>query len=231
MLNSCDCYVRETCKKWIEGTCPNSDEFCIKLFKINELFKNSLLSEKQMLYQELRLDNTRQDRDAFLLLKDIQNNIVSFVDKGGSLYLYSPMTGNGKTSWAIRLMQAYILGIWYNSPLTSRTLFINIPRYLIELKNSISSPSEYIDRISDNILTADLIVFDDIGTKVGTDYEIEHLMSAINTRIECGKSNIYTSNVFPSNLADMVGARLASRIIGGSTVIEFKEDDKRGVLK
>lgn len=231
MLNSKDCYVRENCKKWIEGTCPNSDEFCIKLFKVNELFKNSLLSDKQTMHQELRLDSTRQDRDAFLLLKDIQQNIVSFVDKGSSLYLYSPMTGNGKTSWAIRLMQAYVLGIWYNSPLVSRTLFINISRYLIELKNSISSPSEYIDHISENILSADLVVFDDIGTKVGTEYEIEHLMSAINTRIECGKSNIYTSNVSPSNLADRVGARLASRIIGGSTVIEFKEDDKRGVLK
>ena len=43
------------------------------------------------------------------------------------------------------------------------------------------------------------------------------------------KSNIFTSNINPQDLSNMLGARLASRIIGLSECIPFNGYDKRGV--
>ena len=43
------------------------------------------------------------------------------------------------------------------------------------------------------------------------------------------KSNIFTSNINPQDLPNMLGARLASRIIGLSECIPFNGYDKRGV--
>lgn len=78
------------------------------------------------------------------------------------------------------------------------------------------------------MLTADLVVWDDIATKTMTEFETENLLSIINTRIDNGKSNIFTSNISPSYLSDYIGERLASRVLY-STQFSFFGKDMRGV--
>lgn len=231
MIAPSECYLTHNCKKFRNNECPVNSPFCMRLFKQDVLFENSLLSNKQRKYTELRLDTTQQDRDAFIQLKSIENNIQTFVKDGHNLFLYSPITGNGKTEWSLRLIQAYIGSIWHECDLVCKALFINVPRYLIELKSNISKKSDYIEEVEENILTADLVVFDDIGSKAGTEFEIEHLLSSINYRIDNGKSNVYTSNISPEDLSGLLGPRLTSRLIGMSTVIELKESDKRGLCE
>ena len=213
--------------------CQFSDQctkkFCMQRFKKDQLYKYTLLSPIQCKHVGLRPDADGTDRKEFIQLKSIEDSILGFVSNGKNLYIHSEGTGNGKTSWAIRMIQSYIDKIWYSSPIECRALFINIPRLFLELKSNISSTSDYISSIKENISKADLVVWDEIGTKMLTDFEHEHLLSMINDRLDQGKSNIYTSNLNPEDLKDKIGARLYSRVVNDSIDIELHGKDKRGI--
>lgn len=230
MIERKDCYLYKTCKKAQNGECHHSDSsFCQKLFRVDKLFNESLVSNKQRVRLELRLDADGTDREEFTKLKGIEKNIEDFVKNGNNVYIHSCICGNSKTSWALRLLQAYIEKIWYKSDITCKAMFISVPRFLLALKDNISNPSEYIKHIKDNIYDCDLVVWDEIGTKAPTQFESEHLLSLINARIDNGKTNIYTSNLDSQQLRDVVGERLYSRIINLSEDIEFHGKDKRGI--
>lgn len=227
MILNNECYLKETCKKYLQNNC--NEEFCIKLFKIEQLYNLGLLTNNQKKRIALRIDSDGTDREEFNRLKEIEKNIESFVNKGNNLYLYSENYGNGKSSWATRLLQAYINKIWYKTEIECKILFINVPKYLISLKDNISQKNEYITHIKNNIINCDLVVWDDIGTKIGTEFEIEQMLNTIDNRLINNKSNIYTSNIEPIKIKEKLGERLYSRIINLSQIIELKGKDKRGI--
>ena len=234
MIFSDDCYQKDTCWKYQtkeDCECKTSNIFCPKLFRLDYLFDAALLSHKQRVRIPLLLDEDGTDREAFNLLKEIELNIDSFVSEGKHLYIHSTTCGNGKTAWSLRLLQAYFSNIWYKSDLRCRALFISVPRYLQALKDSINTPSEYVNHIKSNILTADIVVFDEIGTKVATPFELENLLNMINSRIDLGKSNIYTSNMRDFEVKEKLGERLYSRVLNLSTCLEFSGADKRSLEK
>lgn len=229
-----DCLYTIKCKKFREHTCPlqnpSLDPFCVKLFKISELQNKALLTEKQRKPIVFRLDKDKTDKKAFDRLKEIENNIEQFVASGNNLYIYSHITGNGKSFWSLRLLNAYFERIWYKTDLKCRGLFINVPKYFISLKDSFNNYSEYINHIKQNVLTADLVVWDDIATKGFTEFETESLLNIINNRVDAGKANIYTSNLAGEELKQAMGDRLYSRVANMSEMIIFKSMDKRGIL-
>lgn len=226
LITNAECYVQEGCKKFRQNTC--NELFCIRLYKLDELYNQSLLSQDQRKPIRLRLDEDRIDEVPFVQLREYQQDILDFVAQGKNLYIYSANTGNGKTSWAIKLIQAYISKIWASSDLTCRALFISVPKFMRELKLNIDRKSDYIQHINNNAIDADLVIWDDIATKSASEYEHEQMISIIDSRIDNKKSNIFTSNIAPLDLTDYLGARLTSRIIGMSTSICFNGADKRG---
>ena len=227
-MDNNNCWVKDSCNKYKKGNC-NLDDFCIKRFKLENLYKNSLLSENQWNRINLRLQSDLTDQKEFDILKNIENNIITFVERGDNLYIHSTICGNGKTAWAIRLIQAYLNSIWPESQLTCKALFINVPRFLLTLKDSISNQSDYIDHIKKYVFDAPLVVWDEIGVKALTTYEHENLLNLINTRLDLGKSNIYTSNLSTDELKEKIGERLFSRVVNLSTELEFHGFDKRGI--
>ena len=225
-----DCYLQSSCKKHCNKSCGLLEEtYCPRLSKIDYLFNEALLPITQRKKIPLRVDADGTDLDVFKQLKIVEQNIDKFIETGSNLFIYSPICGNGKTRWAIRLIQAHIENIWYKSDLKCRALFISIPRYLLAIKNNISNNDEYAQHIQKNIFDADIVVFDDIATKGITQFEAENLFSIIDTRINMGKSNVFTSNIIPAQLNDLLGPRLTSRIVNLSTVIQFRGQDKRGL--
>lgn len=221
-----ECWLRDKCKKYQEV--KECDASCIKFIKLDYLFKNSLLSDIQRKHLNLIAENI--DSEAFKKLKGIENTIEQFVNNGDNLYIYSNITGNGKTAWATRFIQAYFNKIWPKCSLSCKALFINVPKFFLELKHSLSNPSAYIDHIKANICSADIVVWDEVATKAATEFEHENLLSLIDYRINLGKSNIYTSNIFPEELEIKLGMRLYSRIINNSTIIQLRGQDKRGLI-
>lgn len=207
-----------------------SKEFCMKKYRLDLLYRNSLLPETAKQTKKLFIDADGTDLTQFQQLAQLENSIVDFVKAGHNLYLHSYICGNGKTSWAIRLLTAYINRIWPKSNLGCQALYVEVSKYLQGLKNKISGINDpEVDFISQNIMEADLVVWDDIATKGGTEFELNHLLNIINTRVMNHKSNIFTTNLGKQEILKALGERLASRICNNSIDIELHGADKRPI--
>lgn len=204
-------------------------EFCEKKYRLDTLFNNSCLTENQRKKIVLRTDADGTDVNEFRQLSNIEKQIEGFVMDGFNLYLHSYGCGNGKTSWAIRLISSYFNKIWHKSNFGCQALFISVPRYLLALKENITGHSEYADFINAHVKDADLVIWDDIAAKTGSEFELNHLFNLINYRLDAGKSNIFTSNLGPKEMPAALGERLASRICNKSIRIELHGSDKRAL--
>ena len=99
----------------------------------------------------------------------------------------------------------------------------------LALKDNISEKSEYVQHIKENVLNADIVIWDEVGTKGLTQFEHENILNIINARIDAGKANIYTSNLNDEDLHDAVGDRLYSRIALMSDNVVLEGADKRAL--
>ena len=88
-------------------------DFCMKKYRLDCLFSKSLLTATQQKPITLCIDSDGTDRAEFRLLAGIEKDIERFVQEGQNLYLHSYGCGNGKTSWAIRLLSSYFNKIWF----------------------------------------------------------------------------------------------------------------------
>lgn len=177
---------------------------------------------------EISLTPEKIDLQAFRELSSIEHSVKEFVHDGNNLFIFSSNVGNGKTSWAIKIGKAYI-NYASDYAITCPVLFINVAAFLAKKKAAISDPSlkDELSIIEKNILSARLVIWDDIAVKGLSDYDKEQLYVWIETRTSENKSNIYTSNIIPDDLENILGARLFDRILNYSTKIEFKGQSRR----
>ena len=219
------------CTKSKNENCEFQEEekFCVKKYKLDSLYGQACLSDAQKKKVDLRIDSSGADREEFLRLKEIQENIEKFVEDGNNLYIYSEICGNGKTEWSVRLLQQYFSNIYWKCSMDCHGLFVNVPRFFLSLKNNIVKTDEYAEHIKECILKADIVVWDDVGTKGITEFENENMLSIVDTRLNNGRSNIFTSNISPIVLSDVIGQRLSSRILNFSEIIHFTGKDKRNL--
>jgi DNA replication protein DnaC len=197
---------------------------------MDSLYSAALMTDSQKQHIVLKVDQDGTDLEQFKQLASIEQDIVNFIKEGKNLYLHSANCGNGKSSWSLRLAEAYFNKIWARSDTKCRVLFISVPRFLLALKDNITAKNAYVDYIKENVLEADLVIWDDIAAKMGSEFELTHLLNIIDNRLALGKSNIYTSNLNRQQLYTALGERLTSRIANMSTDIELFGSDKR-ILK
>lgn len=217
-------------KCFLFGICNHKDcdkDFCMRKYKMDSLYSAALITDVQKQHVALRIDPDGTDLEQFKQLAEIEKNIETFIAEGKNLYLHSANCGNGKSSWSLRLAEAFLNKIWARSKVECRVLFINVPRFLLALKDNISAKSSYVEYIKENVLEADLVIWDDIAAKMGSEFELTHLLSFIEARTALNKSNIYTSNLNRQQLYTALGERLTSRIANMSIDIELFGADKR----
>lgn len=212
---------------WYKRICTEQcSENCIRYKLMYSLFKQSNLPEALWNYKELVCHE--KDLQVYKKLQAKSEAILKFVEEGNNLYIYSENCGNGKTTWAIRLMYSYFDKIWHKSCFDCKALFVSVPKFLYNCKRSISQDVKGFEKLCNLISEVDLVIWDDIGEMKASDYEHQILFQYIDDRINSKKSNIYTSNKNKGQLEDVLGVRLASRIYNCSECIEFLEEDKRG---
>lgn len=197
------------------------------------MLRDTYLSNSQIpkrYLEDIQLIPSIADEDVFLELKDIKDNIKQFVDKGNNLLIYSSNVGNGKTTLSTKMIKEYINSVSNikfknNCP----ALFINVTNFLNEKKLAItdSSLQSKVYDTEQKILSANLVVFDDIGVKNISDYDLGALYYWIDYRTNNLKSCIYTSNLQPSSLKKVLDDRLYSRIVNYSVLKEIKDGDSR----
>lgn len=168
------------------------------------------------------------DRAAFRELSVIKGDIKNWVSAGRNLYIYSNNFGNGKTSWAIKLLLAYFHQVWAGNGFRRRGLFIPVPAFLNRSKENISRPDPEFIQMRDDISECDLVIWDDIASTKLSDYDHSLLLTHIDLRMLAGRANIFTGNADSNDISKYLGGRLASRIWNSSTLIQLKDVDKRG---
>ncbi len=199
---------------------------------MERILENSLLPKACWMPKKLSIEQDNSDitkctdYTQFVRLSEISKNIVKFVSEGNSLYLHSSICGNGKTSWAIKLMLNYVNNVWPSATSGCTVLFVYVPDFIRGIKDNITSFDEASNYIINNYLDADIVIWDDIGTKTASQFELDHLLRMIGNRINANKTNIYTANVDVDTLAYALDERLASRI-RGAVDIELMGRDKR----
>lgn len=211
-----NCWYKDVC----QNECLNT---CIRYLEMKYLIEQSHIPKSKQYPVILQAG---VDYNAFCDLANIKDDIVAFVKEGCNLYITSNCTGNGKTTWAIKLMLKYFDNIWAGNGLRVRGIFVHVPTLLNQLKNFNQPLSE---EYKQNLLECDLVVWDDIASTDMSAYDHSQLLSYVDQRIFNEKANIFTGNLSEfDTLAKAVGEKLASRIYRTGTVIEFKGKDRRG---
>jgi len=199
---------------------------CMKYLEMNYLLETSNIPKSKRKINTLIPDSI--DVKAFEKLADIRDNIVDFVQGGKSLYIFSNKVGNGKTTWAIKLMLQYFNEVWAGNGFKVRGIFVNVPTFLTMNKNIISLPDRDFEVMREELSYVDLVIFDDIASTKLSDYDYNMLLTYIDQRVVGEKAIIYTGNIIPDHLNDYVGDRLASRICGKNGMrVMLKGSDKR----
>ena len=219
-------YKFEEC--WYHSVCDEecNPKLCHKYTEMKYMMENSNLPKSKQ--QVIRLNVPAVDRKAYERLAEIKSDIYNFVQDGKNLYLASEHSGNGKTSWAIKMMHKYFEEMWSCNGLTERALFIHVPTFLMKCKQFGTNDAEF-ERLKKLLWNVDLVVWDDIASTTMSAFDYAQLLTYLDYRSLSDMSNIYTGN-FPdkAKLAEHVGAKLASRIWSKNTeVIIFKGGDVR----
>ncbi len=206
-----DCWYKDVCTV-DKSNCAS----CIRYKEMKYLIDNSGIPKSRQKPVSLRASDC--DFDNFLLLADIKADILNFVDRGQSLYICSHNTGNGKTTWAIKILLKYFDSVWAGNGFRPRGLFIHTPTFLLKCKEFNNRDPEF-EQIKQNAQTADLVVWDDIGSMGLSNYDYSQLLMYIDIRNSNNLSNIYTSNITTSEeLEKALSSKLASRILTRNTI-------------
>lgn len=191
--------------------------------------KNSNIPKRYLI--DTKLIPAKVDLQTFKELKSIKENIIDFVDEGKNLLICSTSAGNGKTTWATKIMKEYISKVdckmfKHQTP----ALYINITNFLNEKKLAINDLelSAKVRDLETKILSSKLVIFDDLCVKDLSTYDMGQLYYWIDYRTSNMLSTIYTTNLLPKQLSKVLDARLYSRIVNYSEIKEFKDGDNRG---
>lgn len=213
--------------------CPDVDtEVCTWQCKscdgINYLMSTSNLPKKYQKHQDLNYDIIELPKTVDYL-QQMEGNMVFFVDQGYNAYFYGDI-GTGKTSWAVRMLTTYFSKICHTGEHHVAGLFISVPEILRNIKFYMTHKNESFREIIELLPKVNLVVWDEMFQTDPTSFESQWLYSLVNSRILNQKSNIYTSNISPDDLA-FKDKRLYSRVCLESDCVEFIGNDARGGKK
>lgn len=214
---------------WYLGVCPKSphgcSNTCLRYIEMLNLVQKSNIPESKWVPLKLR---PGRDREAFIRLQQIKDNIEEWTKQGGSLYIYSDTFGNGKTSWSIKLMLAYFNAIWAGNGFRTRGIFVSVPEFMDRSREIINNRDDDFVKIRDSLIDCDLVIWDDITSIKLTDFNHALLLNYIDARGLANKANIFTGNVDYEGMVKNLGSRLSSRVWNASEVVQFVDPDKRG---
>lgn len=204
------------------------------------ILENSYLPKYQWIEDNL---TPGVDDAQFSRLKDIRTNLQEFLtgnlnDKGfNNLVLCSNSLGNGKTSWAIKLMLTYVemqegkLNHVDEKLVTMDNydfcVFCQSVPFLVETKQ-FNTKDNY--KMFNRLCKTNLAIIDDLGAVPMSQYDYTIIYAILETRLFKGLPTIITTNFADKKYAEKeLGPRLVDRIWNNSEIIEFKNRGFRGV--
>ena len=141
---------------------------------------------------------------------------------GARSLLFSGATGLGKTflsGCVARQVSENGYSVVY---VTAGKLFLDFEAVKFERAEA-GSLRDYRD--------CDLLIVDDLGTEMTTEFVKASLYELVNTRLLERRTSLISTNLNEDNLEARYGGQIASRLLGGYRVIYFLGDDIRRMRK
>jgi DNA replication protein DnaC len=150
---------------------------------------------------------------------DIQADVRCWAEtdavEGRNLVLFGPV-GTGKTHTAIAAVRALFERSAYGA------LFLPVVELLDQLRPG--GPDGALERAA----AANVLILDDLGAEKPSDWTGERLYSIVNRRWLEQRPTVATSNIPPDELAERVGERTYSRLVGCDAVtLKLAGEDRR----
>lgn len=83
------------------------------------------------------------------------------------------------------------------------------------------------DSLTKKYLSCDLLILDDLGTEMVTQFTVSALYQIINTRLLAKRATIVSSNLSSDDLQRRYSAQIASRLLGTYELYQFRGNDIR----
>lgn len=219
---SSDCWYSEVCNDIKDGC----EKHCARYLEMKFLMEHSGIPKNKQ--KPILLRPYECDLEAFRRLATIKEDMTGFVEEGRNLYITSNTVGNGKTSWALKLLMKYFDEVWDGNGFRARGVIVHVPTFLMQCKDFKTTDAEF-EELKRLVRDVDLVVWDDIGASLLSNFDYTQLLVCLDARDFKGLSNIFTGNITDRDtLVDALGAKLTSRIWNNDTeVIEFKGGERR----
>lgn len=209
----------------------------LKNLDITEKFilENSYLPKYQWIEDKL---SAGKDEHAFKRLSEIRKDIEAFLNSNiNNLVICSENLGNGKTSWAIKLMLTYIelqrgkLDMVDERLITTDNydfcVFCQSVPFLVEMKQFGNNKKSY--EMYQRLCKTRLAIIDDLGAVPMSQYDYNIIYAIFEKRLFEGRPTIVTTNFANKASAEKeLGPRLVDRVWSNSEIIEFTNRGFRG---
>ena len=152
------------------------------------------------------------------ILEFAKQYAATFNSDSKSILMFG-QTGLGKTHLSLAIADSVLrkgYSVIYDSA-------INILRSIEKEHFSYEHSSEMIDLV----MNTDLLILDDIGTEYESPFYTATVYNIINTRLNCGKPSIISTNLDFNGIARRYDKRVMSRIVSMYSCLEFKGEDVR----
>ncbi|MCR4563680.1 MAG: ATP-binding protein [Clostridiales bacterium] len=215
-----------TCKK-CGDTGFKDGRFCECHLKLLQQLSFEELSQSSRLklssFDSFSLDyykNSDDRKRAGQILETCKQYAKDFDRLSPNLYFYG-RTGLGKTHLSLAIANEVIekgFSVVYGS---AQNLLSKIEREKFGRSDEPDGTTEEM------LLSCDLLILDDLGAEFSTSFTVAAIYNIINTRLCDGLPMIINSNFSFAQLQEYYTPRIASRIIGDFTAIEFCGEDIR----
>lgn len=188
----------------------------------------SLLGNGKENFESFRLDYYSDEYDPKIgtsarMLMQSNFNIckkyaATFSPMSGSL-LFSGATGLGKTflsACIARQVSDRGFSVIYE---TANSIFSDFESEKFGSEENFGKTRKYFE--------CDLLILDDLGTEMTTQFIISALYNIVNTRMMEGKATIISTNLLPEAIEKRYSPQIASRIVGTYRLIKFVGTDIR----
>lgn len=152
------------------------------------------------------------------ILKLCKKYVNNFSPETSENLLFMGAPGLGKTHLTLSIVSAVVDKgyIPFYGPAENLFTLVSNERFGGENKGSYQA-----------MLDCDLLVIDDLGTELSTEFSRSVFYNLINSRLLSKKPTIINTNLSMKEIADRYGERVASRLIGGYNANKFIGNDIR----